>query len=220
MIDFIDTSLQLQSIITAHTLNSLWTTSVWRISLKILGLTWTSTTLEFTDELPFITATRPGQKSPCRTVNSLCYPVGCHGNLVFRNLLPGNDSFAAIRCNIIVAAETWLASRCSPMDVRSGSTIPAFSRHVTLSCAPCSNCNIFCFRILVISMKCFCVANIPLLFLPQLQSGINYHECFIFTTFTEGVSLCSYLVFMAHFNLWAWKYDNFIVKGSTLENRE
>jgi hypothetical protein len=32
MIGFIDTSVQLQSIITAHTLNSFWTTSVWRIS--------------------------------------------------------------------------------------------------------------------------------------------------------------------------------------------
>jgi hypothetical protein len=69
-------------------------------------------------------------------------------------------------------------------------------------------------------MKCFCVANVPLLFLRQLQSGINYHECFIFTTFTEGVSLCSYLVLMAHFNLGAWNYDNFIVKGSMLNNRQ
>jgi hypothetical protein len=32
MIGFIGTSLQLQSIITANTLNSFWTTSLWRIS--------------------------------------------------------------------------------------------------------------------------------------------------------------------------------------------
>jgi hypothetical protein len=29
----------------------------------------------------------------------LCCPVGCHGTLVFRNLLSGNDSFAPICCN-------------------------------------------------------------------------------------------------------------------------
>jgi hypothetical protein len=38
MIGFIDTSLQLQSIITAHTLNSFWTTSVWRVFMKNLSL--------------------------------------------------------------------------------------------------------------------------------------------------------------------------------------
>jgi hypothetical protein len=26
-------------------------------------------------------------------------PVGCHGNLVFGDLLPGNDSFVAICCS-------------------------------------------------------------------------------------------------------------------------
>jgi hypothetical protein len=43
-----------------------------------------------------------------KTVNSLCYPVGCHGNLVFNNLLPGNDSFAVIRCNGNVITEPLL----------------------------------------------------------------------------------------------------------------
>jgi hypothetical protein len=40
MTGFIGTSLQLQLIITAHTLNSFWTTSVWRISdyYLVLGL--------------------------------------------------------------------------------------------------------------------------------------------------------------------------------------
>jgi hypothetical protein len=37
MIGFIGTSLQLQSLTTAHTLNSFWT-SAWRISMKNLGL--------------------------------------------------------------------------------------------------------------------------------------------------------------------------------------
>jgi hypothetical protein len=41
MIEFIGTSLQLESIITAHTLNS-FCTSVWRISVKNLGLIWMS----------------------------------------------------------------------------------------------------------------------------------------------------------------------------------
>jgi hypothetical protein len=38
MIGFIDTPLQLQLIITAHIFNSFLTTSVWRISMKNLGL--------------------------------------------------------------------------------------------------------------------------------------------------------------------------------------
>jgi hypothetical protein len=38
MIGFIGTSLQLQSIIRAHTLDSFLTTSVWRISMKNLSL--------------------------------------------------------------------------------------------------------------------------------------------------------------------------------------
>jgi hypothetical protein len=38
MIGFIGTSLQLQSIIRAHTLNSFLTTSIWRISMKNLSL--------------------------------------------------------------------------------------------------------------------------------------------------------------------------------------
>jgi hypothetical protein len=39
MSGFIGTYSQLQSVITAHTLNSFWTTSVWRTSLKNLSLT-------------------------------------------------------------------------------------------------------------------------------------------------------------------------------------
>jgi hypothetical protein len=45
MIEFIGTSLQLQSVITAHTLNSFWTTSVLWISMKNLGLPWMSLSL-------------------------------------------------------------------------------------------------------------------------------------------------------------------------------
>jgi hypothetical protein len=45
MIGFIGTSLQLQLIITAHTLNSFLTLSVWRTSLKNLWLQWTSLTM-------------------------------------------------------------------------------------------------------------------------------------------------------------------------------
>jgi hypothetical protein len=49
--------------------------------------------------LPFITARRPAYKTPFRKLIVLSCRVGCHGNLVFNNLLPGNDSFAAILCN-------------------------------------------------------------------------------------------------------------------------
>jgi hypothetical protein len=41
--------------------------------------------LEFPNELPFITATRLEYKSTCQTVNCLYYSVCCHGN-VFVNI--------------------------------------------------------------------------------------------------------------------------------------
>jgi hypothetical protein len=122
MIGFIGTSLQLQSIITAHTFNSFWmhydsslTNAVWRISLTALNARMNSLWLV-----------------PCGPAIShqlivLCYSVRCHGNLVFRNFLPGNHSFIAIRCSGNVETD-----RCSAMDVLSGSTIPASSRHVTI----------------------------------------------------------------------------------------
>jgi hypothetical protein len=44
---------------------------------------------------------------------------------VFSNLLPGNDSFAAIRCNRNVISEPLLSNGCV---CGSGSTMPAFSR--------------------------------------------------------------------------------------------
>jgi hypothetical protein len=53
--------------------------------------------LLFTKALPFITATRPGWKSPCRTV-PLFFSV-VMGMPLFSDLLPSNDSFAAIHCN-------------------------------------------------------------------------------------------------------------------------
>jgi hypothetical protein len=56
MIGFTGTTLQLELMITAHTLNSFLTTS--DESLTNLGLV--STTLEFTNALPFISTTRLG----------------------------------------------------------------------------------------------------------------------------------------------------------------
>jgi hypothetical protein len=61
MIGFIDTSLQLQSIITFHTLNSSWTTSVWRIwriwRIKNHGLIsdWTESIISWTWSESYIT---------------------------------------------------------------------------------------------------------------------------------------------------------------------
>jgi hypothetical protein len=40
----------------------------------------------------------------------LCCSVGCHGNLVFSNLLPGNDSFVAIPCIGNVISEPLLSN--------------------------------------------------------------------------------------------------------------
>jgi hypothetical protein len=48
---FIGSYLQLQSIIKAHTLNSFWTTSVWRISPKNLSLPVT----DFSESEPYVT---------------------------------------------------------------------------------------------------------------------------------------------------------------------
>jgi hypothetical protein len=111
--------LQLQSIITVHTLNCFWTTCVWWISMKeSLKI---SHRIKCTNALPFITSTRPECKSPCRKLILLCYSVCCHRNLVFSNLLPSNVSFVAICCSGNV-----ISSRCSATDVRSGSNIPAF----------------------------------------------------------------------------------------------
>jgi hypothetical protein len=42
----------------------------------------------------------------------LCYPVGCHGNLVFSNLLPGSDSFVVIRRKGNVISDPLLSSGC------------------------------------------------------------------------------------------------------------
>jgi hypothetical protein len=81
------------------------------------------TSLEFTNELLFITAIWPEYKSPCRTVNSF----RCHGNLCLAACY-----LATTRSLLFVAAGTWLPSRCSAMDVCSGFTIPAFGRHVTI----------------------------------------------------------------------------------------
>jgi hypothetical protein len=57
----------------------------------------------------FYNLPRTSESPPCWTVNFLWYPVGCHGNLVFINLLPGNDSLAAICCNGNVITEPLLS---------------------------------------------------------------------------------------------------------------
>jgi hypothetical protein len=40
----------------------------------------------------------------------LCYSVCCHGNLVFSNLLPGNDSLVAIHCSRNVISKPLLSN--------------------------------------------------------------------------------------------------------------
>jgi hypothetical protein len=61
-----------------------------------------------------------------------CGPVGCHGNLVFSKLSPGSVSFVVICCNgNLVFFLTVAHQRTSG----SSSTIPAFSRRVTIYCA-------------------------------------------------------------------------------------
>jgi hypothetical protein len=61
--------------------------------------------LEFTNPLPFIIARRNVEQ-----LIVLCCSVGFHGNIVFSSLLPGNDSFAAIRCNENLISESLLSN--------------------------------------------------------------------------------------------------------------
>jgi hypothetical protein len=93
----------------------------------------------------------PHRKHHVEQLTVICCPVGCPGNPVFSNLLPGNDSFAAIRCNGNVISGTLFSKRTSA----SGSTIPAFSRHVTIFW----HCSLVIFRgsILVNAMHYYCI---------------------------------------------------------------
>jgi hypothetical protein len=68
-IGFLCTSLQLQSIITAHTLN-FWILLWMNYDSCLMNALWRiSDCTECTNELPFVTAMRPEYKSSCRTVN-------------------------------------------------------------------------------------------------------------------------------------------------------
>jgi hypothetical protein len=40
----------------------------------------------------------PHRRHHVEQLIALCCPIGCHGNIIFRNLLLGNDSFAAVLC--------------------------------------------------------------------------------------------------------------------------
>jgi hypothetical protein len=72
---------------------------------------------ECRNKRPFITATRPEY---VKQLVFLCYFICCHGNLVFGNLLSGNDSFVAIRCSGSVISEPLLSNRCPVRLYRSG----------------------------------------------------------------------------------------------------
>jgi hypothetical protein len=146
MIGFIGTSLQLQSVITSHNqwLSKIcsipcWTTSVfsstvtnenslftrWAPSEWITTPVWRIS--RFTNELSLITSRRPEYRTPPLKVN--CPPVSCHANLCLAILY-----ITKTRSLLFVATGTWLSSRYSAMDVRSGSTIPAFRWCLTSRC--------------------------------------------------------------------------------------
>jgi hypothetical protein len=110
--------LQLRSIITAHTLNSFWTTSVWWISPKNLSLLSESRTGIYysNSRIHCFYNFHAARIKVIMSYNSsvlLC----CHEN-----------AFVNIRCR----GNKCLPGRCLAMDVCSGSTIQAFSRHVTI----------------------------------------------------------------------------------------
>jgi hypothetical protein len=122
VIGFIGTSLQLQLIITVHTLNSFLTTSVWRISMKIFSL-------------PPECRTGLYYSSNSR-MHCLCHAAGIEVTM-------SNSSSVLLCCqgnafvNISCRWNKCLPSRFLPMDVCSGSTIPTFSRHVTVLSTDC-----------------------------------------------------------------------------------
>jgi hypothetical protein len=70
------------------------TTSVWRNSLKNIGLI--SHCPECMNQLTFITATRTEYKSPCRTVNCPRYSVCCHRNIFVIIRCRGNRCLRAV----------------------------------------------------------------------------------------------------------------------------
>jgi hypothetical protein len=116
------TSLQLQSVITAHTLNSCMT-SVWLISHRSLtDLNFWIFLISRMSSLLYL----PRGPNVSLHVEQLI-PSIVIGLSLFSGLLPSNDSFVAIRCS-----ENGLPSRFSVMDLRSGSTFPAFSLRVTI----------------------------------------------------------------------------------------
>jgi hypothetical protein len=80
MIGFIGTSLQLQPVITAHTLNCFWTTSVLRVSLQNLSVLSESRSgfysLQLTKYTPFITAWEPNRNHRFQGFHSVFHE--CH----------------------------------------------------------------------------------------------------------------------------------------------
>jgi hypothetical protein len=93
-----------------------------------------------TNDLPFITATRSEYKLIvlCSSVLSVAAEKFRTIPLLFCFVVTGimclaTCYMATTGSLLVVIAGTWFPSRCSAMDVYSGSTIPAFSRHVTIS---------------------------------------------------------------------------------------
>jgi hypothetical protein len=115
MTGFTGTFLQLQSMITAHILNSFWTTSVWRTSMKTFSLPWMHKwTPSYNCQAALI----------CHHVQQLI--VLCYSVFVMGILCLATYYLATTRSLQFVVAGTWFPSCCSAMDVRSGSAIPDF----------------------------------------------------------------------------------------------
>jgi hypothetical protein len=143
MIGFIGTSLQLQPIMTAHTLNFFWTTSVWLIS------DW-SEYLEFTNQLHFISATRPYYKSPRLTINCpvILFVVTGMSLLIFvaeetgaseplpRKLTSASASIPVFR--------QCLPSRCLAMDYSVTISSILYAKNNLTPCSPMSLWQLFC----------------------------------------------------------------------------
>jgi hypothetical protein len=132
-LDLLALRLQLQSIITAHNRWLSQTRSIPYWTTSVFSSTVTNDERRITAHLPSwteLTSRRNEYKSTCLTVlRFFCFSVfiRCKGNIITEPL----PSDVHISC-LFVAAGTCLASRRLAMDLRSGSTIPAFRRRVTI----------------------------------------------------------------------------------------
>jgi hypothetical protein len=114
-------------------LSQIWDFPFCRL-LRLAGLRWKYSIppphrrlLECTNAFPFITAREPNRDHRPQGFHYSSW-MRCLEYLVFSKFLPGNRGPI---CDCVIS-KVCLPKRCTAMGVRSGSTVPAFSRLVTI----------------------------------------------------------------------------------------